>query len=119
MTERSFSKRDVGDLQVIVGYCEDISHLTQLHGSAESDFHDNISLQYSCVFSLIQIGEAIKRLPYELRDETGAVDWKGLAGLRDKIAHAYGEIDTDMIRRTVLDEIPVLEKVCRSMIAKK
>ena len=64
-------------------------------------------------------GGAIKRLPYEFRDESAEVDWKGLAGLRDKIAHAYGEIDIGMIRRTVPDEIPILEKVCRSMMAKK
>jgi uncharacterized protein with HEPN domain len=117
MTEKSCSKREIGNLHVIIGYCEDIRHLTQLHGSAESDFHDNISLQYSCVFSLIQIGEAIKKLPNELRDGNKEVDWKGLAGLRDKIAHAYGEIDVSMIRMTVLDEIPFLEKVCRNMAA--
>jgi len=119
MTGKSCSKREVGNLQVIIGYCEDINHLTLLHGSSESDFHENISLQYSCVFSLIQIGEAIKRLPSELRDENKEVDWKGLAGLRDKIAHAYGEVDIGMIRTTVLDEVPFLEKICRNLIAKK
>ena len=119
MTERSCSKHDIGDMQIIIGYCEDISHLTQLHGPPESDFRENISLQYSCVFSIIQIGEAIKRLPYRIRDENKEVDRKGLAGLRDRIAHKYGEIDVTMIRKTVLDEIPFLEKVCRSMIADK
>ena len=47
------------------------------------------------------------------------MDWKGLAGLRDKIAHAYGEIDIGMIRKTVLDEIPFLEEVCRNILLKK
>jgi uncharacterized protein with HEPN domain len=119
MTERSCSKYEVGYLQIIIGYCEDIGYLTQLHGSAESDFCENISLRYSCVFSLIQIGEAIKKIPNELRDKNKGVDWKGLAGLRDKIAHAYGEIDISMVRKTVLDEIPFLEEVCRNMIARK
>jgi uncharacterized protein with HEPN domain len=69
------------------------------------------------VFSLIQIGETIKKLHLGLRSEYKEIDWKGLAGLRDKIAHAYGDIDIGMVRRTILDEIPFLEKICRKLIA--
>jgi len=53
--EESCSKRDAENLKVIVKFYEDIVFLVKLHGSDENDFHDNISLQYSCVFSIIQI----------------------------------------------------------------
>ncbi|MCL2145582.1 MAG: DUF86 domain-containing protein [Methanomassiliicoccaceae archaeon] len=87
-----------------------------LHGSDETDFQENISLQYSSVFALEQIGEHIKRLSSELRDAHPEVDWKGASGLRDRIAHQYENIDLSWIRFTVLDEIPVLEKACRNIL---
>jgi uncharacterized protein with HEPN domain len=85
VTERSCSKRDIENLRVIIGFCDDIEHLVDIHGSDERDFKGNISLQYSCVFSIIQIGEHVKRLSSELKKEYPEIDWKGVAGLRDKL----------------------------------
>ena len=116
MKEGSYSEHDIGNLQVIIGFCEDIEYLVKLHGSDEMDFKDNISLQYSCVFSIIQIGEHIKRLSLKLKDEHPEIDWKGVAGLRDKIVHRYGNIDISWVRHSVLNDVPFLENVCRNIL---
>ena len=68
MTERSYSRRDTEQLQIILKYCEDIREFIGLYGSDEEDFCDTLPLQYSCVFALIQIGEHVKRLSSELKD---------------------------------------------------
>jgi uncharacterized protein with HEPN domain len=99
-----------------MGFCEDIEYLIRVHGSGESDFKDNISLQYSCVFSITQIGEHVKRLSQELKDKYPEINWKGVAGLRDKIAHQYGTIDVSWVRSSALNEIPVLKNVCRKIL---
>jgi|ERR1039458_1982804 uncharacterized protein with HEPN domain len=39
------------------------------------------------------LGEAVKRLPPELTARYPAVDWRGIAGMRDRVSHGYDAID--------------------------
>lgn len=43
------------------------------------------------------IGEAVKKIPAELRDRYPQIEWRKIAGLRDTIAHAYFSIDDEII----------------------
>ncbi|MCL2033064.1 MAG: DUF86 domain-containing protein [Methanomassiliicoccaceae archaeon] len=117
MTERSFLKRDIENLRIILKYCDDIEHFIELYGSEEAEFCDNLSLQYGCVFSLEQIGEHVKRLSYETKNKYPDIDWKNAAGMRDFIAHNYSNIDISRVRLTVLNKIPSLRDVCRSILS--
>jgi len=111
-------KPDSEPLRVIVKYCEDIEYFIALYGSDEEDFNENMSLQYGCAFSLIQIGEQIKQLSSELRGENPEVDWRSAAGLRDIIAHRYGDIDIMRVRSTILNKIPLLKDKCICILSR-
>jgi uncharacterized protein with HEPN domain len=43
------------------------------------------------------LGQAVKRLPDELRNRHSQVPWKKIAGTRDYIAHGYDSVDYDVI----------------------
>jgi len=43
------------------------------------------------------LGEAVKRLPDELRNRHSQLPWKKIAGTRDYIAHGYDSVDYDVI----------------------
>jgi len=103
-------------MQAIIKYCEDIEYLICLHGSDEGDFYDNISLQYGCAFSLIQIGEHTKRLSAEFKDAHPEVDWKGVAAMRDFTVHNYPKIHIPRLRSTALEEVPSLERACLDIL---
>lgn len=111
MTVESSSKHDLDHLQTIIKYCDDIESLIQTHGSDEEDFND-ISLQYGCVFAIIQIGEHVKRLSSDIRSEYPDVDWKYAAGMRDFVVHNYADVNISRVRVTVLNEIPMFKKDC-------
>ena len=54
------------------------------------------------------MGEAVKRLSGETRNQHPEIPWKDIAGLRDKLIHAYGEVDPGLIWdivRTRLSEL--------------
>ena len=118
MTEKSFSKRDIENIQAILKFCEDIEYFIQLYGSSEMDFQESLPLQYGCSFSLIQIGEHVKRLSSEVRDEYPDIDWRGAAGLRDIITHDYARIDTRRVRSSILTRVPPLADVCRFILSR-
>ena len=112
MTGKSSSKRNAENLRIIIKYCDDIEYLINTHGSDEEDFYDNISLQYSCAFSIIQIGEHIKRLSDELKKAHPEIDWRGVSGMRDIAAHNYPSVQIPRIRATILNEVPFIKESC-------
>ncbi|MDR1691061.1 MAG: DUF86 domain-containing protein [Candidatus Methanoplasma sp.] len=115
MTAEQSSKRDAEYLKIIIGFCDDIDELIRLHGSDEEDFY-KISLQYGCIFSLIQIGEYVKRLSKSLTAEHSNIDWGAAAKMRDFVVHNYMDVNILRLRSTVLTDIPSFRENCQSII---
>ncbi|MDR1405386.1 MAG: DUF86 domain-containing protein [Candidatus Methanoplasma sp.] len=115
MTAEQSLKRDAEYLEIIVGFCDDICELVGLHGSDEEDFH-KISLQYGCIFSLIQIGEYVKRLSKTLISEHPNVDWGAAAKMRDFVVHNYMDVNTTRLRSTILTNIPSFRENCQRIL---
>jgi len=115
MTAGSFLKRDIEYLEIIIGFCDDVDSLVEIHGSDEEDFCV-ISLQYSCIFSLIQIGEYVKRISSETKNEYPDVDWKAASKMRDFVVHNYADVNISNLRSTVLNDIPLFKKRCRIVL---
>ena len=54
------------------------------------------------------LGEAVKRLPADLRDRYPAVPWKEIAGTRDHLSHGYDDVDYQVLWHAVNNDIPKL-----------
>lgn len=71
--------------------------------------------------NLIALGEAVKGLDKrthgELLTQYPEIHWSGVMRMRDKIAHHYFDIDTDIVFQTVREDIPQLKKVIEKLIA--
>jgi uncharacterized protein with HEPN domain len=59
----------------------------------QDDFKDNQTLRRAFVRSLELIGEASKKLPEEFRDDHPDIDWRAMAGMRDRLIHNFNNID--------------------------
>jgi len=43
------------------------------------------------------MGEAVKRISPELREQHSDLPWRGMAGMRDLLIHAYDRVDLDEV----------------------
>jgi uncharacterized protein with HEPN domain len=52
------------------------------------------------------IGEAASRIGPELRLEHPHIPWVDIVGMRNRLIHAYFDIDTDLVCDTLVDDLP-------------
>lgn len=56
------------------------------------------------------IGEAAKSIPSDVKEKHQKVDWSGMIGLRNRIAHEYFGLSIPIIWKIVTDDLPQLKK---------
>ncbi|MAT40040.1 MAG: DUF86 domain-containing protein [Ectothiorhodospiraceae bacterium] len=76
--------------------------------SGEEAFYGDEMLQDAIIRNFLVIGEATKRIPEEYRETAKEIPWKLMAGFRDKLIHAYEDIDLTIVWDTIRDDIPPL-----------
>lgn len=56
------------------------------------------------------IGEAVKNLSKHLKDKYKEIEWKDIAGMRDKIIHFYFGVNWEIVWSVLNDRLPELLK---------
>jgi len=54
------------------------------------------------------IGEAASRISLEVRLQHTQIPWADVVGMRNRLIHAYFDIDTDLVCDTLIDDLPRL-----------
>jgi len=96
---------------------DEIIYLTDTtDGLTEDKFMYDRTLQRSFSRSLEVIGEATKQLTSEFKQEHPDVDWKAMAGMRDRLIHGYFEVDYAIVWDVVVNEIPQLKNQIETIL---
>jgi len=90
---------------------DELEYLEKASAELDKDkFINNLTLQRAFTRSLEIIGEATKNLPSDFKDKYSYLDWKSMAGMRDKLIHHYFGVDYDIVWDVVINEAPKLKK---------
>jgi uncharacterized protein with HEPN domain len=87
---------------------DEMEFLEEHCGSITYDdlIHDEV-LKRSVLRSLEVIGEAAKNIPSSFRENHPDVPWKAMAGMRDRLIHAYFSVDWIIVWDVLTHEIPI------------
>ena len=90
--------------------------IEQTTGISADTFLQSTVLKRAFVRSLEVIGEATKHVPSDFRRKYPDVDWREMAGLRDRLIHGYVSIDHQIVWNVVTNDIPTLLRQIRQII---
>ncbi|OGI69399.1 MAG: hypothetical protein A2W18_12640 [Candidatus Muproteobacteria bacterium RBG_16_60_9] len=65
------------------------------------------------------IGAAARRVSEKFRREHEAIPWRGIIGLRNIIAHEYGELDHNRLYTVAREGVPELIRTLEQILGKK
>jgi uncharacterized protein with HEPN domain len=88
---------------------------TQWNNDRE-DFFDDYKTFDAVMRNIEVIGEAVKHIPPDIKEQYAGIQWKKIAGLRDIAIHEYFGIDKDLIWDVVKNKIPGLKAQIDGMI---
>lgn len=85
---------------------ESIGHIQRfLEGISEEEFYKNVEKQDAILRRLEIIGEAVKHLSDEIREDHPDIPWRQITGMRDIIIHEYFGVTLEMIWIVATDDI--------------
>ncbi|HOC77519.1 MAG TPA: DUF86 domain-containing protein [Methanofastidiosum sp.] len=81
-----------------------------------SKFQKNSMAYHAVIYQILVIGEAVKNLSDETKDDYPDVPWRNIAGTRDRLIHGYFEIQLKEIWKVVTDDLNDLKQVILAIL---
>ena len=98
--------RDHARLQHMLEAAQEALEFAQ--GATREDLETNRMLAHAIVRCLGIDGEAARQVSPETREKHPAIPWQDIIGMRNRLVHAYFDINHDVVWQTVKEDLPSL-----------
>ena len=89
------------------------------HGCTRSELDQNRVLALALVKCIEIIGEAAARVSKPYRDQHPSVPWRSIIAMRNRLIHAYFDVDLDRVWDTITDDLPPLVAALEQLVAQE
>lgn len=88
-------------------------------GRQRSDLDKDRQFELALTRLLELIGEAASRVPTGVRSRHPEIAWPLIVGLRNRLVHAYVDIDKDVVWATIQNDVPILVDQLKAIVQSK
>jgi uncharacterized protein with HEPN domain len=85
-------------------------------GTDYQEFLKDIKVQDAVMRNLEIIGEAVKNIASDFKVRHKDIEWKNIAGMRDKIIHHYFGVNWDIVWDEIEEKLPRLKSRIESLL---
>ena len=89
---------------------------SSVQGRHRDDLDEDRHLARSLVKLIEIVGEAAARISETGRAQLPDIPWAEIVAMRNRLIHAYWEIDLDIVWKTAADEMPVLVAMLEPLV---
>src|SRR5437879_2318658 len=108
------SKEPIEFLKHIADEC---TYLLSINNNLSKDeFLDDETLKRAVVRSLEIIGEATKKIPANYKVKWSSIQWKNMAGMRDRLIHDYIGVNYSIVWDVLKNKIPELNSQIQEVL---
>jgi len=79
-----------------------------VQGRSRADLDEDLQLTLALTRLVEIVGEASKNVTSETTEKLAQVPWRAIAGTRDRLVHAYFDVDLDQLWEIVSMDLPLL-----------
>jgi len=87
-----------------------------IQDKTRSDLDKDRKLVLSLVKELEIIGEAAGKVSADVRSQNSTIPWQDISGMRNRLIHAYFDIDLDTVWSTATKDLPFLKSELEKML---
>jgi len=86
-------------------------------GRRLADLHSDAMLRSALVHMITVVGEAASKVTQPTREGLPDIAWASIVGMRNRLVHAYFDVDSDILWQTVTERLPPLATQLRLLLS--
>ncbi len=86
---------------------------------SKDEFLNDETLKRAVIRSLEIIGEASRKIPADFKVKWNSIQWKNMAGMRDRLIHDYIRVNYSIVWDVIKNKIPELNAQIQEVLSKE
>jgi len=95
-------------IQHMLDACRSVARF--IAGRQSADLDSDEMLRFALVRAIEIIGEAAAKVSPEARQSLPDIPWREAVGIRNRLVHAYFDVDLDVLWKTAEESVPTLTR---------